>query len=84
MKMEQDLVHDVLACANKVAGTSLSVPPDGDLPLEAFNFDSLTLFAFILELEQRCGIEFADALLNHERLRSVRSAAALIAASSAV
>jgi acyl carrier protein len=84
MKMEQDLVHDVVACANKVAGTSLSVPRDGDLLLEAFNFDSLSLFAFILELEEKCGIKFDDALLNHERLRSIRSAAALIAASSDV
>jgi acyl carrier protein len=79
MKTEQELSLDVLACANKVARTSLSMPPDGDLSLEAFNFDSLSLFAFILELEQTCGIEFDDALLNHERLRSVRSAAALIA-----
>jgi acyl carrier protein len=82
MKTEQELVQDVLACANKVAGTSLSVTLDGDLPLEAFNFDSLGLFAFILELEQKCGIAFDDALLNHERLRSVRSAAALIVSSS--
>ena len=40
MKTEQELSLDVLACANKVARMSLSMPPDGDLPLEAFNFDS--------------------------------------------
>jgi len=82
VKTEQELIQDVLTCANKVAGTSLSMTPDGDLPLEAFNFDSLGLFAFLLELEQKCGIAIDDALLNHERIRSVRSAAALIASSS--
>jgi hypothetical protein len=79
MKTEHELTLDVLACANRIARTSLSMPPGEDLPMEAFNFDSLSLFAFILELEQTCGIEFDDALLNHERLRSIRSAVALIA-----
>ena len=48
-------------------------------PLEAFGFDSLSLFAFILELERTCGLKFDDTLLNHQQLRSVRSVAALIA-----
>ena len=79
MKTEQELVNDVLSCANRVAGTSMCIPPEEDITLEAFHFDSLGLFAFILELEQTCGIEFDDAFINHERLRSIRSVAALVA-----
>jgi acyl carrier protein len=73
-----NLTARVLDSANRVAGTNLSLPPDGDLPLEAFGFDSLTFFAFVLDLERSCGIKFDDTLLNHERLRSICSAAALI------
>ena len=77
--VEGQLVDEVLGCANKVAGTALSLPPGGDIALEAFAFDSLSLFAFILELERACGIQLDDAILNHEHLRSVRSTAALVA-----
>ena len=45
-----NLTARVLDSANRVAGTNLSLPPDGDLPLEAFGFDSLTFFAFVLDL----------------------------------
>jgi acyl carrier protein len=79
MKTDQELIEKVLSCANKVAGTSLSLPPDGDLAIETFQFDSLSLFAFILELEETCGIKFDDVFINHERLRSIRSVAALVA-----
>ena len=48
MKTEQELVNDVLSCANRVAGTSMCIPPEEDITLEAFHFDSLGLFAFIL------------------------------------
>lgn len=72
------LVNRVLECANRAAGTSFSLPPGGDFPLEAFHFDSLSLFAFILELERTCGIKFDETLLNHEQVRSIRSTAALI------
>jgi acyl carrier protein len=68
----------VLDSANRVAGTNLSLPPDGDLPVEAFGFDSLSFFAFILDLERSCGIKFDDTLLNQEHLHSIRSAAALM------
>ena len=73
-----NLTARVLDSANRVAGTNLSLPPDGDLPVEAFGFDSLSFFAFILDLERSCGIKFDDTLLNHEHLRSICSAAALI------
>ena len=78
MKTHEDLLSTVLDCANRVAGTSLQMPSDGDIPLEAFEFDSLSLLAFILELERACGIAFDDALLDYERLRSIRSTTALI------
>ena len=81
METQEELVNRVFDCANRVAGTDLHMPSDGDIALEAFGFDSLSLFAFILELEGTCGIEFDDILLNQEYLRSVRSVAALIAAS---
>jgi acyl carrier protein len=74
----QELTRRVLECANKVAGTSLSMPPDGDIPLEAFQLDSLSLFAFMVELESSCGLDFDDALSNYEQLRSVRSTAEFI------
>ena len=79
MKTEQELINDVLGCANRIAGTSMCMPPEEDISLEAFHFDSLGLFAFILELEQTCDIEFDDAFINHERLRTIRSVAALVA-----
>jgi acyl carrier protein len=79
--IDETLPTRVLACANRVAGTTLSLPPDGDLPIEAFGFDSLTLFAFILELERTCGIKFDDALLNHQQFSSIRTTSALIESS---
>jgi hypothetical protein len=78
METRDELMNRVLECANRVAGTSLSLAPSGDIPLENFRFDSLSLFAFILELERTCGIKFDEALLNQEQMRSIRSAAALI------
>lgn len=74
----EDLVNRVLQCANRAAGTSLSLPPGGDLPLSAFELDSLSLFAFLLELERKCGMKFDERILTHDQFRSIRSAAALI------
>jgi hypothetical protein len=54
------------------------LPPDGDLPLEAFCFDSLSLFAFLLELERKCGMKFDETLLANERLQGIRAAAEII------
>jgi acyl carrier protein len=79
METQTELAECVLGCANRIANKSLTLPPDGDLPLGAFNFDSLSLFAYILELERTCGITFDSILLNQERLDSIRSTAALIA-----
>ena len=78
METRDQLVNRVLECANRVAGPSLSLPPGGDVPLEAFHFDSLSLFAFILELEGTCGIKFDETLINYDQVRSIRSTAALI------
>jgi len=75
------LVGRVLECANRVAGTTLSLPPGGDLPLKAFGFDSLTSFAFILELENLLGLVFDENNLDVEELHSIRSAAAVVLAS---
>ena len=41
------LVDRVLECANRVAGTTISLQPGGDLPLRAFGFDSFDFFDFI-------------------------------------
>lgn len=78
-EIQQELVDRILACANGVAGMSLPMPPDGDVLLEAFEFDSLSLFAFILELERATGVQFDEVFLHHEHLHSVRSTAAVIA-----
>jgi hypothetical protein len=78
VETREELANRVLECANRIAGTSLSLPQGGDVPLEAFCFDSLSLFAFILELEGTCGIKFDETLLNHEQVRSIRSTAAFI------
>lgn len=83
--MTQDvdgLVYQVLWCANRVAGTELRMPDDGDLALDAFGFDSLSAFAFMLELEETCGLAFDEALLEPGRLVSLRSVAVLIARQS--
>ena len=79
MATPDETVHRALECANRVAGTALSLPPGGDVPLEEFRFDSLSTFAFILELESTCGIAFDEALLELGRARTIRSLAALIA-----
>ena len=73
-----DLAQRVLECANKAAGTAFLLPPDEDIALEAFHFDSLTLFAFMIELENACAIGFDDALTHQEHLRTVRSTARFI------
>ena len=78
MDVSEDLLKRVLQCANQAAGTSLTLPPDGDLPLEAFQLDSFSLFAFLLELERKCGMKFDETILNHDQFHSIRSAAALI------
>ena len=75
---DEELLDRVLQCANQAAGTSLSLPPDGDLPFETFRMDSMSLFVFLLELERKCGMKFDETLLNHQQFRSIRSAAALI------
>jgi acyl carrier protein len=69
----------VLACANRVAGTTLVLTGDGDLPLEAFGFDSLSLLAFLLEVEDACGVDLDEALLGVENLTTIRSVARVIA-----
>ena len=77
---ESELISRVLACANKAAGTALTLDPEGDLPLETFRLDSLSLFAFMVEVENTCGIDFDEVLQNPEHLRTIRSTAAFIAA----
>lgn len=78
MESSDAAVDRVLECANRVAGTALSLPPNGDLPLEAFGFDSLSAFAFMLELESLFGLAFDERFLDFEELRSVRSVAAIV------
>jgi hypothetical protein len=79
METQAELAERVLDCANRIANKSLRLPPDGDLPLEAFNFDSLRMFAYLLELERNCGITFDRILLDEKHLDSIRLTAALIA-----
>ena len=74
-----ELTTRVLACANKVAGKSLAMPEGEDLSLEAFQFDSLSIFAFMVELENEFGVSIDEALMNDEELRTVRSTAAFVA-----
>jgi acyl carrier protein len=74
-----ELTNRVLACANKVAGKSLALPDGEDLALEAFQFDSLSIFAFMVELENEFGVSIDEALLNDQELRTVRSTAAFVA-----
>jgi acyl carrier protein len=78
---ESEWITRVLECANKAAGTNLTLNSEGDLPLEAFRFDSLSLFAFMVEVENTCGIAFDDVLVNQAHLRTIRTTAAYIAAS---
>jgi Phosphopantetheine attachment site len=78
MAVPDDLLNRVLECANRAAGKSFSLPPGGDLPLEAFEFDSLSLFAFLLELERKCGMKFDETIINLDGFRTIRSAAALV------
>ena len=76
---EADLVTRVLACANKAAGTSLTLGPDRDIPLQAFHLDSLSFFAFMVEVEKTCKIDFDEVLQNPDRLLTIRSTAEFIA-----
>src|SRR6516225_9678652 len=77
-QMHDQLLNSVLQCANRAAGTTLSLSPDCDMPIEAFAFDSLSLFVFLLELERVTGMKFDETLLAHEGLGSIQSVAALI------
>ena len=77
---ESELISRVLACANKAAGTTLTLASAEDLPLQAFRLDSLSLFAFMVEVENTCGIDFDEVLQNPDHLRTIRSTAAFIAA----
>lgn len=74
-----ELTSRVLACANKVAGKSLAMPDGEDLSLETFQFDSLSIFAFMVELENEFGVSIDEALFNDQELRTVRSTAAFVA-----
>jgi acyl carrier protein len=74
-----ELTPRVLKCANKVSGKSLTMPDGDDLALESFGFDSLSTFAFMIELENEFGVSLDETLFGGEDLRTVRSAAALIA-----
>jgi len=76
---DSELMSRVLQCANKAAGTALTFGPEGDLPLEAFHLDSLSLFAFMVEVENTCGIDFDEVLQNPEHLTTIRSTATFIA-----
>jgi Phosphopantetheine attachment site len=78
MEPSDAAIDQVLECANRVAGTALSLPPSGDLPLQAFGFDSLSTFAFILELESLFGLVFDESLLDLKKLYSIRSVAAAV------
>lgn len=77
---ESELASRVLECANRVARTTVTMSPEEDIPFTAFQLDSLSFFAFLLEVEKACAFNFDDALDNQEQLRSVRSTAAFIAA----
>jgi len=81
METQAELAERVLNCANRITNKSLELPPEGDLSLGDFGFDSLSLFAYILELERTCGIRFDTILLRQEQLGTIRSTAALIAES---
>lgn len=78
---ESEWMTRILGCANKAAGTNLTLASDGDLPLAAFQFDSLSLFAFMVEVENTCGIAFDEVLANQDHLGTIGTTAAFIAAS---
>jgi len=73
------LMSRVLACANKVSGKMLVLPEGSDLPLEAFQFDSLSIFAFMVELENEFGVSIDEALMNDTELRTLQSTASFVA-----
>jgi len=76
---QAEVTERLLACANSIARTNFSMGPGEDIPLEAFQLDSLSLFAFLVEVEKSFGIDFDEALLNIENLPTIRTTAAFIA-----
>ena len=74
----EEIAVKVLEAANKAAGTSLSIGAGADIPIDDFRLDSLSLFAFMAELESSCAIRLDDAIGNYDQLRSVRSTARAI------
>ncbi len=77
--MEQAaVIEQVLACANSIARTNFSMGPGEDIPLEEFHLDSLSLFAFLVEVEKTFGIDFDESLLNIDNLPTIRTTAAFI------
>ena len=69
----------VLECANRVAGKSLAMAEGQDISLQDFQFDSLSIFAFMVELENQFGVSIDEALFNEGELRTIRTAAAFVA-----
>jgi acyl carrier protein len=75
---EEAVTQRVLACVNSIARTNFSLGPGEDISLEAFQLDSLSLFAFLVEVEKSFGIDFDEALLNIDNLPTIRTTAAFI------
>ena len=78
MQPPDELIEQVLDCANRTARKAFAMTAGSDVPLQDFEFDSLTLFAFILELERTCGIQFDEILVHYEETGTIRSLAALV------
>ena len=74
-----ELTELVLKCANKVSGKSLPMTDCEDLTLQQFQFDSLSTFAFMIELENEFGVTLDETLFGGDEMKSIRSTAALIA-----
>ena len=73
--ISNEVVDRVLACLNRSAGTSLVLPPSGDLPVAQFGLNSFSTLAFIVDLEQTFGIEVDEPALTDGSLGSVQRVA---------
>ena len=72
MAVSNDLATGVLAVLNRCAGTKLTLPPEGDIPLSRFGLTSFSTLSFIVDLERTFGIEVEEPALSDGSLDSLQ------------
>ena len=71
MTVSREIVLQVLECVNRNAGTTLTLPADGDLSMAQFGMNSFNTLAFIIDLERTFDMEVDESALTDGSLSSI-------------